>query len=269
MPVVARRYQQPAGGEPLHRRNDRLVQRRPSHLAGGARRQRHVDRKALARPDAPFLECTGARIEPVLVDRRIEDIVPMQERVLGAVAVMCIHVDDGDPLAGRGQRGRGHSDRVEQAEAHRCHRSGVVPRWPHDAIGRGGAAPAGRSGRVSALVRGAHGPEFLHSRQNRPRREQGRIEAGRAHGSVGVQVAAAGRRDGRYPVDHLRAVHQFQLRSLRSPRCATIRQQFGVDRGHAGQGRSQAVGPLGVSDSGVMIEEALVGDHQHSPDRTG
>ena len=43
----------------------------------------------------------------------------------------------------------------------------------------------------------------------------------------------------------------------------TLRQQLVVDIGDTGQRRPQTVGPLGMPVSGVMVEEAFVGDNEH------
>ena len=187
------------------------------------------------------------------MNRRIENIVTTEEHVLRAVAVVGVDIDNGNPVAGLGQRGRGHGNRVEQAEAHGRRRRGVMSRRPHDAVGLGFGAP---------------GSELLHSRQHRSGREQCCVQAGFAHGSVGIQVAAAMLRERYDPIDHLRTMNQLQLRPLRRPRCAAVREQLGVHCRHPGQCGSQAVRPLGMPVPGVVVEETLVGDHQHGPDRT-
>ena len=64
------------------------------------------------------------------MDGREQDVVGRVEGVVGAVAVMDVPIDDEDPL-GAVRRGRPPGcdrDVVEEAEAHRARRLGVVPR---------------------------------------------------------------------------------------------------------------------------------------------
>ena len=80
-------------------------------------------------------------IQRVLVERHVDHRGVVVEDVLGAVAVVGVVVDDQHPLAPVGQRPGRDRDVVEQAEAHRPARRGVVPGRAHGA--EGGVALAG------------------------------------------------------------------------------------------------------------------------------
>jgi hypothetical protein len=107
------------------------------------------------------------------VDGEVEDLPVPVEDVLGAVAVVDVPVEHGDPPdpEGAGVRG-GHRRVVEEAEAHGVVRPGVVARRAHD--GEGGLT------RQRAVHRGAGGPGG----------ERGDLEGARPERRVGVEVAA-------------------------------------------------------------------------------
>ena len=108
--------EQQVGLERAHRRLDHLGERAQVLVVAGAGRQRHVERRLVARPRP-----AGARIERPLVQRDEEDGVVAAEDRLGAVAVVDVEVDDRDALEPElGLRvARRDGDVVEEAEAHR------------------------------------------------------------------------------------------------------------------------------------------------------
>jgi len=138
-----------------------------------AGRQGHVQVVAYARPVAGFANGAGPRKEGDLVGREIKDVAARIERVLRAVAVMDVPVDDEDaPKAMPADEiFRSDGDVVEKTEAHRPRRLGVVAGRPDQ--GEGAPHPA------------------LHDGVNRPEeppgREEGRFKSSRPRRSVRVE----------------------------------------------------------------------------------
>ena len=125
------------GPEIVERRQDARVERLAEQVAAGAGRQRRVDDVA----GAGLVLGAGAGIERHLVGRAVEHRRVVPEDVLGAVAVMDVPVDDGDPLGAVLLLRMAGGDRgiVEQAKTHRGRALGVVagrPRRDEDVVGR-------------------------------------------------------------------------------------------------------------------------------------
>ena len=137
MGVVPGRGQHPGGREPFHHRCHHVVERREDHVPGGPGGRGTLT----VRPGASGPPVSLARpvpgIQRPLVGRDVEHAGVVPEDVLCPVAVVHVPVDDEDPLAPRRQRGGGHRDVVEQAEAHglvtprRGARAAAPPRRRH------------------------------------------------------------------------------------------------------------------------------------------
>ena len=91
----------------------------------------------------------------VRVDRDVAHVVPTPEELLRAVAVMKVHIEDPDPLAGGPSKGVGR-DRgvVEEAVAGVQGTCGVMPRRPAQPVD-GGLTPEHEIGRGEGHI---HGP---------------------------------------------------------------------------------------------------------------
>ena len=152
MGVEAGRDEQPGrvegGGEraPAPRRPRRGTRRRSPRPGSG--RLIVVPRPAPA-PD--LAQPAGARVQRVLVERRVGDALVAPEDVLGAVAVMGVVVDDQHALAPVGQGGGRDRHVVEQAEPHRPRGGGVVAGRTHRAERAVGVA------RIEGVDRGQPG----------------------------------------------------------------------------------------------------------------
>ena len=145
-----------------------------------AGRHREVDGEAAAFPLPHLVEGARAGVVRELVRRDEEDPRVPPERLLRAVAVVDVEVDDGDPLQAAGEgRGGAHGHVVEEAEAHGPARGRVVPRGAHRAEG-----PVERRRRARLLDR-------VHDGARRPRR---RVPRPRAHGGVRVEANETFRR---------------------------------------------------------------------------
>ena len=191
MRVEAGRDEQQLG---LERRDRRP---RPARTPRGSPRRRCRRRAAGCSSVSP---CSpgpaGARVERPLVERDEEDRRVVADDRLGAVAVVDVPVEDRDPPdAELGLRpARRDRDRVEEAEAHRAARLGVVPGRPRERE----AAAARR------LDRRAGG-------------EQRRLEGRRGADRVGVEPARRARARAR------RAPRVWQRRTSSSARAARTR----------------------------------------------
>ena len=128
-------------------------------------------------PGARLVEPSRERVQRELVERDVQHAVVGVERVLRAVAVVRVPVDDHHPLAPRRQGGRRHRDVVEQAEAHRPVRRGVMTGRAQREERGVGLAPLETLGRVEPRSGGEEGGV--------PRLGPGR--------GVGVEVAAPNR----------------------------------------------------------------------------
>src|SRR5215218_800399 len=148
--AATRREEQDVRLEGLDRRRDLRFERVEPLAVAQAGREWHVDRRL-----ALLVLAAGAREDPHLVQRRVEDGVVVPEDVLRPVAVVDVVVHDRDSPGTLGlQRAGGDRDIVQEAEAERGRRRRVMPRGSHEREAAG--APG--------LDRG-------------PRREQGRSEA--------------------------------------------------------------------------------------------
>ena len=112
--------------------NQCLLERAPRRravAAGGERHVEHVGRGIVG---------AAARIERMLKEARHQHALAPRGRaeyVLGAVAVMHVEIDDGDPLEPLGLErvGGRHRDVVEDAKTHGARRRGMVAARPHRA----------------------------------------------------------------------------------------------------------------------------------------
>ena len=94
-------------------------------------RQRQVGREAFACAAADLSRCPGARIERILMQRDKQHMRVVVERILRAVAVMHVPIDDRDAFqAARARGGRCKRHVVQQAKAHARARHSVVTGWP-------------------------------------------------------------------------------------------------------------------------------------------
>jgi len=117
----------------LERRQDDPLERSAIQAVAAAGGERHVDGVSLAIALAALRGVAGPRIERELVGRHVEDVGVGVEHLLGAVAVMHVPVDDRDAVESARARVRRRDGRVvEEAEAHRLVRAGVVSRRSHE-----------------------------------------------------------------------------------------------------------------------------------------
>ena len=152
-------------------RHDDLLEGAPVRAVAGPMRHRNVDVVAAPRPTARLGGGARARIERVLVRRDVEHAGFGVERVLCAVAVVHVEIDDRHPLDAvplARVRGR-HGDVVQQAEAHRIRRGRVMPRRPHQAERRPSRAGHHGIDRRERTAHNAHGDVERAGRDERVR----------------------------------------------------------------------------------------------------
>ena len=153
MGVESARYEDEAGAETAHDGFDDLLEGETILGVAAARRKGDVHVRALRLAGADLISLAGAGVERVLVGRTVEHVWVVVERVLRAVAVVNVDIDDRDafqpvvfPCESRRDR-----DVVQQTEAHRLSRAGVVPGRPHR--GEGSARAPGEH-RIRCLKTG-------------------------------------------------------------------------------------------------------------------
>jgi len=74
----------------------------------------------------------GTRITGILVNRSKPDPLVTENGRFSSVAVVCVEVPDGDPLAANRQSVvGGNGDRIQIAETHRSRLSGMMTGWAH------------------------------------------------------------------------------------------------------------------------------------------
>ena len=140
-----------------------LLERLERVRVAGSRQQRDVERRALAGAGAGLLGVAGAGEAEgrVLVQAHVEDVRVGLERVLDAVAVVGVEVEDEHPAAPVRLLPVARRDDgvVEEAEAERPRALGVVPGGAHraegerraaglDQVDRGRAGAGGEQGRL-------------------------------------------------------------------------------------------------------------------------
>jgi hypothetical protein len=252
--VEAGREEQPRRRECRRRRGDELVHRLQQHVARRTGGQGHVHGRAGTGTGAGLVEAARERIERELVERHVQDARVLVEGVLRAVAMVGVPVEDQHALASRRQPGGGDRHVVEEAEAHRPGRRGVVARRPQGEEG-GVGLPAIES--LDGVGAGA-GPEDGGT----PRLGDG--------GGVGVEVPAAAGAEALEGVEVRRRVEQLELLAgRRSGRDADQRVlETGV--GRAAQHGVDAGRSLGVTATAVVLEVALGRRQQdrHRSERT-
>ena len=183
------------------REHDVLEQGEPDFLVG-AGGNREVDRVALALAGPEVRRGAAARVDPGLVDADEEDVGAPAERLGGAVAVVDVPVEDehalGPELADR-QLG-GDRDVVEEAEAHRPPRFGVVAGGAQRAEAdpvlaaqqrprhRAGASGGVQGGPVGGLADEGVGVDGAAVRRGRAR---GSTRCGRGGGSAPARCSSA------------------------------------------------------------------------------
>jgi len=228
------------GAEGLERRHQPAGEGAAPGLAGRVGRDRDIDDIA----DAGLGRRACARIEGRLVDGAEEQAVVSLEGGLGAVAVVDVEIDHGDPghTLSLGHAG-GDGDIGEHAEAHGGVRLGVVARRADSGEGAGGlAADHGADG----IDHGAGG-------------EAGGADAARRQHSVGVQLAqATGRRSGEQAGDMVGGVKAFEVGDGGLGRGMAVEAEV---RGVEGvQNGLQPFRALGMADAGAVGQHVGVGE---------
>jgi hypothetical protein len=240
--VESRRHQDQLGPERAHDRLDCAAIEVQQLRVAQAHRHRQVEREPRARAAPDLVEPARARIERVAVAAHVEHVAALLEAVLRAVAVVDVGVEDQHaPAAELGQRVLGRDGHVvEQAEAHRGGRLGVVAGRPHEREG-----PA----------RGAGG-DGLGRGDRRAGRQPRDLDAALARGGVGVEAhAEAGGALDRVHVG--RAVRAQQLRARRRARGGRQRAGDGA-RCEVVEHGLQPRRVLRVPRPRIVLEEALV-----------
>ena len=245
MGVEPGRNQHPGGREVLDRRRHHGVERVEVDVAGRARGEREVERRAHTGADAGLVEPSGARIQRPLVQRDVEHIGRRLEDLLRAVAVVRVPVDDEHPLAPGHQRGRGDRDVVEQAEAHRVGGHRVV---------------AGRPDREERAVRDARVERLDRGEPGAGGTDRG-VEGALADRGVGVERAPAVRAHAFERVEVGGRVHPLELGPRRRPPVEDG--AIETDEVEAGEHRVEPGRTLGVAASGVVLGEQRVGRDEH------
>ena len=244
MGVEAGRDYQDVRLELAQPRQDHGFERFAEGVAAVAGRERRVDDGVVF---AAFADRAGAGIKRHFVGRAIHHGFIGPENILRAVAVMHVEIDDGRALGMVAVLRIARRDRrvVEQAEAHRPRRLGVVAGRANGDEGVGRLL-------VHHLVDRAHGAAGA---------AQGRFDAAGRHRGIGVEMHQAVRR--RSVADRLDVFHRMRQRDdlERRTRCLLARQHmepFVLQRLLDG---AQAVRPLGmpgrvhVIEAGGMAEE--------------
>ena len=245
-----------AAREQDHLRLPGLDQRHQCPLEGGdvlgvarSGRERQVHGRAFAPTPANLADVAGSRVEGELVTREIEDIWIFVERVLGAVAVVHVPVENHHPLQAllglEGPRRDRHV--VEQAEAHGVIRLGVVARGTH-----GGQT-------VSQLTAGDATGQF----DTGPGGEQGDVVALGADVGVGVEAQGGLLRGLFHPGQVVRRVDPQDLIGSRGTRRDGLE---GFPSGVDGRvDRAQAVGALGMVGRPRVLAKARIFDDGGCP----
>ncbi len=184
MRVVAGRHEHQLRPELVQHGLDDLAMHQRVVGVGRSGFHRHVHREATASTLADLLRRAGSGIEGKLVSRDVQHARLVVEHRLRSVAVVHVDVDDGNALETAGEhRGGRDGDVVEEAEAHRPIRFGVVPRWTHE--------------RERGL---ALGDRVLRRLNRRARREPSDFVRVRRRERVGVEHHRLTRRRG-HPLD--------------------------------------------------------------------
>ena len=245
MGVEAGGQQDEVGIEPGDHGHDQLAHRAVVVGVPAARLERHVQREA--EPVAPSHVAGRARprIEGVLVERDEQHRGVLVEHPLGAVPVVHVVVDDRDPVEARRPRGRRrHRHAVEQAEAHRPVRLGVMARRPHQGHGRGAVGEGGLDGGDDGAGR-----------------QQRHLVRGVRRVGVGVEAQAPPRRV-RDAVDVGGPVHPGQLAAGRGSRRRQRAAPLDPPAGH--RGHDLATGrPLGMAARRLVLDEPIAADENH------
>ncbi len=230
-----------SGRMPLERGQPVLAHRVAKRLAAASLRERDVDHQRRIALRARI------RVQRMLEGRHHQHALVAGEDVLGAVAVMHVEVDDGDPRrAVRLERvRRADGDVVEEAETHRPVALRMMPGRPHRA-------------ECAAAVAAHHEVRGEDQRAGGVQRRGQRIGA---HRGVGIDVVQArGRRFRLDRRDVSRAVHARELVALRRRR--RVMHEVAVESGadQAIADRTQPVGALGVIRPHVVQQRRRVGD---------
>ena len=168
------------------------------------------------------------------------------EHVLGAVPVVRVPVDDEHPVAPGAQLGRGDRDVVDQAEAHRVGRFGVMAGRP-DRAERGGARA---------------GFERLDGRQAGSGGEERRVPGSRRSRGVGVERATTPGAERLELVEVLRRVDPLQFGPRRPPGGELAHRLVEPGRRQPGEDGLQPGRTLGVPAAGIVLGQARIGRHQ-------
>ena len=237
--------EQPVGAMRLDDRGDEFVERLAIHVAARAGREGQVAVRHRCVRSARLAGPPGSGVERRLVRRHVQHTLVVVEDVLGAVAVVHVPVDDGHPLATRGELGRRHGDAVEEAESHRPVGHRVMP-------GR----PAGGE-RDVALA----GVERGDGVEHRTDRTECRGPRSGHDGRVGVEVATTGGTELLEPIHVAGRVHALDVVDARR---WTVRAQFERTvesrRGHAGESRLDPSAPLGMPRRRQVLVEVGAGE---------
>jgi hypothetical protein len=204
------------------------LERPPIDAIVAPRLERHVHGEAAPVPRSVLTQGACARIERELMGRHVEDVGLLPEHLLGAVAVVDVPVQDEDAREAACARvRRGDGDRVEETEAHRMPRPGVMARGPNE---RDAATDVRVDHRVDHADDGAGGAS-------------GRFDAAGGEVSVRVERAACAAD----PLEGLEIAGFVDAAELVERRL-TCRDGAKVDEGLGGcrSGSREAFGALGV-----------------------
>ena len=232
--VETGRYQQQLRPERIDGGEQAVLPCRAEPATARARRQRRIEDVA----DPTLVDPARIRIQRHLVRTEVLHARFGFEDRLGAVAVVHVEVDDRharQTVPVECMRGRDR-DVVEQAEAHRGLRGGVV---------------AGRAYRAEGRLRGAgkHGIDRGHRRAGRAQR---RFGGGRRQHRVRIQSHALVRARLQHDIEQRHVVHPQQLSARGAWRFAPVEVIEGGAQGV--DHRTQALRPLGVAGTGVVRE---------------
>lgn len=210
--------------------------------AGG---HRHVEGVAAAPAVADFRGSAGAGVVGKLVRGDVEDARIVFERMLAAVTVMDVPVENQNAFYSvfRLECTSRDGDVVDQAESHRAIGFGVV---------------AGRADRGEARL-GAPGRDLSHQVDAAPGREQRDFEALRADVGVGVELCGGVCTGSGDPVEVLRSVDPLDL--VRRRRSRRERLEAVSARRESIPDCDQAVGTFRVPGGAGMVEKSRIFDN--------
>src|SRR5262249_11519469 len=190
---------------------------------------------------ARFTPVASAGIERILVRRYVQRVGAWVEGVLRAVSVVHVVVQDGGALGASAfeQPCGGQGDIVEDTEAHRLIRCGMVSRRTDQAHG---IVESAIGDGVDRLDKSAGGP-------------QGSLPGTRRNVRISVDVAAARADELAHRLDMARRVHELESRFVGARRLPCVKPIPRLSRVEMLDDCAQSIRPLWVVRASIVPEE--------------